>query len=438
LPTRKSHGYYKLSLKKTLIKSFMGVGVMKLLSIPVGLATSIILARTLGPEGFGQYAFIMALISLIALPVSGGLPQLLTREIAIFSLSRDWALYKGALRASHGLVLIVAFSILIAFWAFGVGLHIIPTEGKWDLLPIALLIIPLAGLAAVRTGTIKGLGMPAYAEIPEQLIQPAVMLVLFGTLAWLQVLDAKSAILVQVSVAGLVFLLASCMFFKVQPSEAKGVKPAYRLKHWKNALFPFSLLAMVSVFNVQIGVIALGFLSTDEQVAAMRVAERGGQFVAMSLTLVNMVIAPYIVRAHRDGDRNLLQKLARKSARGSFLIALPVVLILVVGGGPLIRLAFGGEYAQLSYWPVVIVALGQLLNVFFGSVGYILSMSGYEKDTLKGHVLGVFVNISLCLILIPIYGALGAAMAVSVGVMAWNCMLSILVWKRLGIKSSAF
>jgi O-antigen/teichoic acid export membrane protein len=437
-PTRKSHGYYKLSLKKTLIKSFMGVGVMKLLSIPVGLATSIILARTLGPEGFGQYAFIMALIPLIALPVSGGLPQLLTREIAIFSLSKDWALYKGVLRASHGLVLIVAFSILIAFWTFGVGLHIIPTEGKWDLLPIALLIIPLAGLAAVRTGTMKGLGMPAYAEIPRQLIQPAVMLVLFGTLAWLQILDAKSAIWVQVSGAGLVFFIASWMFFKVQPSEAKGVKPDYRLKHWRNALFPFSLLAMVSAFNAQIGVIALGFLSTDEQVAAMRVAERGGQFVAMSLTLVNMVIAPYIVRAHRDRDRHLLQNLAQKSARGSFLIALPVALVLIILGEALIRISFGEDYAEIAYWPVVIVAIGQLFNVYFGSVGYLLSMSGYERDTLKGLAISVLLNLILCLFLVPIFDSIGAALAMAISMLIWNSILAFLVAKRLKIKCSAF
>lgn len=415
----------------------MGVGVMKLFSIPIGLATSIILARTLGPEGFGQYAFVMALIPLIALPVSGGLPQLLTREVATFAHSKNWALYQGALRASHIWVFLIALIILVGYWIFGIELNLVPTEGKWSLLPIALIMVPLGGLAAVRTGTIKGLGLPAYAEIPGQLIQPVIILGLLGMLAWQDALNTQYAIWSQVVGAGLIFLIASWMFFRVQPSDAKGVAAAYQLKRWKSALLPFSMIALVSVFNAQIGIIVLGLLSTDEQVAAMRVAERGGQFVVMSLTLVNMVIAPYIVRAHRDGDKTLLQNLARKSARGSFLLALPVAGLLIIGGEPLIRLTFGEEYSAISYWPVVIVAVGQLFNVFFGSVGHLLSMSGYERFTLTGQIIAVLSNVVLCIFLIPRFGAIGAASAVAISICVWNVVLAYFVFKKLNIRPSA-
>lgn len=411
---------------------------MKLLSIPVGLVTSIILARTLGPEGFGQYAFIMALIPLISLPVSGGLPQLLTREVATFSHSKKWGLYQGALRASHAWVLLIAAILLIGYWALRATFNFVPTEGKWALLPIALLLVPLGGLAAVRTGTIKGLGFPAYAEIPGQLIQPAFMLLLFSMLAWQGALDTEAAIWGQVVGASLIFLIASWMFFRIQPRQVKGMAVDYQIKQWKGALLPFSMIALVSAFNTQIGIIVLGFLSTDDQVAAMRVAERGGQFVVLSLTLVNMVIAPYIVRAHREGNRTLLQNLAKKSARGSFLLALPVAFVLIIGGEPLIRLAFGESYSGISYWPVVIIVAGQLFNVFFGSVGYFLSMSGYETDTLKGQVVAVVANLVLCVFLVPLFGAVGAAVGVSVGLFTWNFILFLMVSHRIGIKSSAF
>lgn len=427
-----------LSLKSKLLKSFMGVGAMKLLSIPVGLATSIILARTLGPEGFGQYAFVMALIPLLALPVNGGLAQLLTREVAGFSHSKNWSFYRGALRAAHGWVLSIAALVLISYGTFGVWLGWAPTEGKWSLLPIAILMIPLLGLAAVRVGTIKGLGLPAFAEIPGSLIQPPVILLLYGILAWQGILNAQAAITAQVAGAALVFLLASWMFFRVQPADAKDYEPKYQLNHWKSALLPFSMIALVSAFNAQIGIIVLGVLSTDEQVAAMRIAERGGQFVVMSLTLVNMVIAPYIVRAHRDRDKVLLQNLAKKSARGSFLLALPVAAALVLGGEPLIRVAFGAGYSDIAYWPVVIIAVGQLFNVFFGSVGNFLSMGGYERETLKGQILAVVVNVALCIALIPFFGAIGAAVGVAMGIISWNSILFAMVKRRICISSSAF
>ncbi len=44
-----------------------------------------------------------------------------------------------------------------------------------------------------------------------------------------------------------------------------------------------------------------------------------------------------------------------------------------------IRLVFGKDYVSISYLPLVIIVVGQLVNVFFGTVGHLLSVSGNEK-----------------------------------------------------------
>ncbi|WP_428920797.1 flippase [Marinobacter sp. DUT-3] len=416
----------------------MGVGVMNLISIPISLATSIILARVLGPEHFGQYAFVMALVPLLALPVSGGLPQLLTREVAAFAHSGSWSFYKGALKAAHGWVLAGSVIILGTFWFFRVGFELIPSDGKWALLPVAVLIVPLLGLGAIRNGAIKGLGRPAYAEMPQQFIQPIFILVFVATAAWFGVLDTKKAIWAQVIGAVVVFLIACWMFYRVHPAQANHFEADFKWASWGRSLLPFSLLALVSTLNAQIGIIFLGMLSSDDQVAAMRVAERGGQFVVLSLTLVNMVIAPYIVQAHQDSDRIKLQQLAQRCARGSFVLSLPVALALIFGGEKLVSLVFGQDYASISYFPVLIIALGQLLNVFFGSVGHLLSMSGNEKYTLVGQVIAVVLNVLLCLMLIPSFGAVGAAIAVSISIVVWNLVLAYFVFQKLKIRPTAF
>lgn len=426
-----------MDLKQKLIKSFLGVGLIKLLSIPIGFATTIILARILGPEKFGQYSFVMALIPLIAVPVSGGVSQLLTREVAIFFQSKSWSFYRGALRSAHSWVVVVSGLILSIFWVMWSCLSLIPTEGKWSLLPIAVFLVPLLGLSAVRNGAMKGLGMPAYAEVPQQLIQPILTLIFFAAAAWLGLLDTQNALWIQVIGSGFVFLIASWMFYKVRPVQATEWAPEFKLINWGRSLLPFSLLALVSAFNAQIGIIFLGILSSDDQVAAMRVAERGGQFVVLSLTLINMVIAPYIVQAHRDGDKNRLQKLAQQSARGGFLLSLPIALVLIFFGEKMIGLAFGKDYISMSYFPVVILVLGQLFNVFFGSVGLLLSMSGNESFTLFGQFLAILSNVVLCLILVPKFGAVGAAVSVSISIGIWNLVLAYFVVQKLKIRPVA-
>ena len=62
-------------LRAQLLRGAFGVGALKILSLPLTLAASVLLARGLGPEGLGQYAFVMATITMLVLPIGPGLGQ---------------------------------------------------------------------------------------------------------------------------------------------------------------------------------------------------------------------------------------------------------------------------------------------------------------------------------------------------------------------------
>ncbi|MEH6587337.1 MAG: oligosaccharide flippase family protein [Halioglobus sp.] len=405
-----------------------------MLSIPVGLLTSILLARNLGPAAFGQYAFVMSLLALLALPAAGGLPQLLTREVAVFSQGGEWALYRGAVRAAHGWVLVVAAVVLIGYWLVGPVAGLIPQTGKWALLGIVVLLVPLQGLNAVRNGTIKGLGFPALAELPTQAIQPVLLLGSVGMLAALGTLTAANALWAQVGVAAVTIFVASVLFYRIRPVGASGQVLEYHNRTWLLALLPFTLISLVGTFNTQVGIVLLGTLGTDEAVAALRVAERGAQFVGLSLALVNMVISPYIVRAWQEGDTERLQRLSRQSSRGAFMLALPIGAVLLVFGRPLIGFAFGEVYVEPSYPPLVILVFGQLINVALGPVGLLLSMSGHEKLTLVSYVASLAVTLLLAIFLVPEYQQMGAALAVTGGIVAVKVVAAFSLVRLLKIR----
>jgi O-antigen/teichoic acid export membrane protein len=379
----------------------------------------------------------MALVPLIALPVAGGVPQLLTREIARYIHSREWGRYKGLLRALHVWVALGSVLIILGFFLLKFTIIGFVDSRKVDLLSIAIFLVPLMGFAAVRAGAIKGMNRPSFAELPNLVIQP--IIALFSILIVIRFfeLDVNAAIHIQLFAATLSFIIASLIFLSVQPKIDHTIRPQYEIAKWAPALLPFTVLALIGVFNAQIGVILVGLLSSNEEVAAMRIAERIGQFVMLSLTLVNLIIAPYIVLAHKEENILLLQRLAKKSAQGSFLLALPIGLLFIIFGDVLVGLAFGEEYVELSYLPIVIITVGQLVNVFFGSVSYFLTMSGHEKDTLKAQVLAVITNIIVCIILTPSFGAIGAAVGFTISMIIWNVILYRMVQKRLGIRTIA-
>ena len=426
----------KWSLRRHLIQSFVGVGVMRLISLPVGLLTSIILARILGPNEFGQYAFVMALLPLLSLPVAGGVSQLLTREVAKYSHTGRWPLYRGVIRSAHLWVISISLIVLAFYFSCRTFAGWPPSAGKWSLTGIIIIMVPINGLTAVRNAVIKGLGFPTYSEFPTLFIQPLILLAAYSTLAIFECLTLRLALWTQVFAGAAVFIIAAMMFLKIKPDGSLAHKPIYEAKKWAFSLYPFTLIVLVATLNTQLGIILLGLLGTDEAVAAMRVAERGAYLVALALLIANMVISPYIVTTYRDGDKNKLQRLSRQSARGAFFIALPTGLILIIFGKSLIFFTFGQEYVSISYIPLVILVIGQLFNVFFGSVGQFLSMTGHEMDALAGQFFALITNCVVCIILIPLYGVSGAAIAVSTGIITWNFILGIQVSKRLKIRPS--
>ena len=425
-------------LRAQIIRGATGVGSLKLLSLSLMLGTSILLARALGPEGFGQYAFITSLLMVVALPLDQGMRNLITREVASYDHQNQWPLFRGLLHRAHQWVLLGAALIIFVLGGIAVFRAEWRLDDRWTLLLLGLVMLPFLGLNALRGATLAGLGNVVKAQVPELLVRPGMHLAIAALLLAGGQLNPASAIISQTAAAAIAFAVGILLLRKHWPTQAQGVTRAYRDRAWASAWAPFTLLAAAGMLNSQIGILLLGWLGTDAQVAALRIADRGAQIVAMSLMVVNLVIAPHITRAYRDGDQRRLQRLCTQSARAALAVALPIALPLILFSEPIIDYVFGTEYVTLSSTPLIILAAAQVVNVAFGSVGMFLTMSGHEKDTLTGQTAALFLNVLAALILIPALGAEGAAYAAAIGLVTWNIILSVRLIQRLGLRPSAF
>lgn len=424
-------------LQAQLIRGALGVGGLKLLSLSLTLATSVLLARGLGPEGYGQYTFIMAVVSIASLPVAQGLGQLITREVARYHQGQEWGLFRGLLRRAHQWVLAGSAALIISIAAFSTNQATWEADDRWTLMIVSTLMIPLLGLNAVRTSTLRGLRHVFQAQLPELLARPGLHFMIGGILLVLGFLNPATALISQIGATAAAFLLGAWILSRYSPGNIKAAPPRYRNQEWRRAILPFTMLAAVSTMNTQIGILALGWLGTDEQVAILQISQRGAMLVMLSLTIVNLIIGPHITRAHREEDSKKLQQLSRQSARAALAVSLPVALPLIFIGEPIVNIVFGDAYAKQSAWPLAILTSGQLINVAFGSVGMFLTMTGYERDTLQGQIIALLVNVSVAIALIPLFGAIGAALAVSIGLLVWNIILALKFIKRLHLRPTA-
>jgi O-antigen/teichoic acid export membrane protein len=405
-------------------------------SLPLTLLAAVLLARGLGPEGYGQYAFVVALLSMLSIPVGPALMQLTTRETAkMYQAQEEWRiliLLRWANRQVWRISLLVFILVGgLAIWKAGWRL-----DDRWTLLLLGLTALPFLGLNAVRSGILAGLRRVVLGQLPELFVRPFVLLFIPGLLLLTGLLNPLTAIAAFILAAGLAFAVGVVLMRRTYPGSGGRVVQvgATEGKRWRQAWVPFALMVAAGSLNAQIGIIVLGWLSNDAQVAAMQIAERGAMMVSLSLAVVNLVIGPHITQLHHSGDKARLQMLSRKSARLALLVALPIALPLIFWGAPILRFAFGMEYVELTTFPLAIMAVGQIINVAFGSVGMFLTMSGFERDTLLGQVAALFVNVIAAVLLVPVFGAVGAALATAIGILVWNLVLFFLVMKRLNIR----
>jgi O-antigen/teichoic acid export membrane protein len=80
-----------------------------------------------------------------------------------------------------------------------------------------------------------------------------------------------------------------------------------------------------------------------------------------------------------------------------------------------------------------ILLVGRLINIVSGSVGYLMNMTGYQKEYNYIMIISAVINIVLNYFLIPIYGIEGAAMASAISMVLWNIASVVFVKIKMKI-----
>ena len=117
----------------------------------------------------------------------------------------------------------------------------------------------------------------------------------------------------------------------------------------------------------------------------------------------------------------------------NLIISTPIFIAILIF--PSFVLDFFGEEFTTGVAPLIILAIGQIINAICGPVMYLLNMTGKEKQARNIIIVASIINIALNLYLIPIYGLMGAAIATGVSTVVWNIMAVFQIKKEYGFIS---
>ena len=422
--------------RQLLLGGAAGV-LIRIANLAFSLGLGILLARFLGADGYGAYAYAFSWLTLLLVLATFGMPDLQVREIAAASARGDWSLLKGVIR--RGLQIVTAAAVLISITAFIVfdQFRSAFSDSEFTTLVLVLLLLPFVALLRCVCSALRGLYKVVLSQLIEMLARPAC--VFLGVLVIFLFDDSlrspESAMSIQVLVAIVLFLFAYSILRASLPEQLHEVRPAFNTRAWLVSGLPLMAGAGAGVINSQADILLLRYFGSAEDVGIYRVAVQGAMLVVLGLNVANALIAPHFARLYAKGDMRNLQKLVTVSARLIFLSALPLALAFMLFGDHLAGWVFGPEFTA-SYAPLAILSFGQLVSATMGSVGFLLNMTGHEKDVAKVLVITSIMNVILNALLIPAFQLVGAACATAITLASWNIALSVIVKKRIGIDSS--
>lgn len=402
------------SLQRDLLKSLSGMAGVRLINLALAFVSSVLLARSLGPASYGAYAFIISVVSSLALFSCIGLPALVTREVAKYEQLNKWGLIRGLLRKGNWFVAGVS-SILILFVSIAyINFSTSSELDRWRLLLIALPMIPAIAYSNLRMAALRGLRKIVLGVIPDMIIRPAVFLVAFLCLVFFDKVTIGAVIILQVVAALVAVTIGFILVRKVYVEKIKIATIEYNNREWASALAPFIGLAGVSFLNVEFINIFLGLSGTNQDVAIFRTAANIALFVALPLTLIESVISPYITRLYHAGELGKLQKLVKMVSLFALLASAVPAAALLFFGVEVITLLYGNDYAS-AYSALVVIVIGYMLVNFVGLSMQLLYATEFHGSAFRISAYGAIVTVLLCVILIPFFGALGAGIVLGFG-----------------------
>ncbi len=409
-------------------------------ALPLQFVVAVVLARRLGPVGFGVYSFMLAAVGLVQVMPLSGLDQMVLRFTAQYCATADWERLRGLWRLAWRASLVYAVpSAALALVCAGLGGRIGLGAIAASALAASALLLLVLPLGTFYAAALRGVHPGVLSQVPGSVVRPWLFaLLLLGVFVLRPARVGPDAVLLLQGLASVgVVLVARHWLRRHQPAALAGAGVRRETATWLRAVVPYALMGGLMLINVQADLLLLGVLGGARDAGIYKVAVQAASLVVMPLNAANMFVAKHIVTLHAKGDRGGLQRLLRLSSRSTLLVSALIALVIGIGAPWLIGPVFGRAYLG-AYAPMLVLCAAQLVNVSVGSVGLVLNMTGGEGAAARAAGVAAALNILLNLLLIPRWGSLGAAAATLITMIHWNGLMYFQVRRRLGVSAAIF
>jgi O-antigen/teichoic acid export membrane protein len=354
----------------------------------------------------------MSLVTIFTIFSDLGLTNILTRELT--KRTEEKLEYLSTALAVK-LILLLVTIIIIAIFA--------PLISKFaEAKPLMFIIALTVAFESLRSFLYPNTRSQNKMEVEAGLVITAEVLTTFVVLGIFLKYQTVTALVYSYMIGNGIGLLITLFFLREYIIDIFKYFKKQLIRPILQSAWPFTIMGVFGVFMTSIDSVIIGIYTNTHILGLYAAAQRPISLLYILPSFISVGLFPIISKFSQNREGKKLSLIIEKSSLLSLLIALPIVAGGIITAGPIINVTFGYEFiGAVSTFQILLLSL---LIVFPGAMlaDFILA-EDKQKVFIKSSFFGAITNVVLDLILIPVLGIAGSAIATVAALMVTNGIL---------------
>lgn len=380
----------------------------------LNFVVQVLVVRFLSQADYGALAYALSMVALVQALSTFGLDRAITRFVPMYHEREDYAKLFGTIFMVLGTILTIGLTaaLLVVVFQHYLAQSLVPDTKAMSLLLLLILLAPVQALDEVLVGLFAVFARPRAIFFRKHILAPGLkLLVVLGL-----VLGGGNVLVVAGGylAAGVVgTVICGIVLFHVlrQQNVFRHLDMRNLEMPWREVLtFTIPLLTseLLHVVMHTMDVIVLEWYGDTRDVASLRAVQPMAMLNQIVMASFATLFTPMVARMLARNDRQSMNELYWQTAVWISILSFPIFVLTFSVAQPVAVLVYGSRYAS-SGTILALLSLSCYLNAALGFNGLTLKVCGRLKYIVAINIAAALVNLALILILIPRYGALGAA-----------------------------
>lgn len=401
--------------------------VGQFISKGVTFAIQVLIVRYLSKSDYGAFAYALSIAAIGVTITTLGLDRAITRFVPIYHEKDDYNKMFGTILMVLSSIVSIGTALILLF----IGLQsIIAGRLISDPLASALLLIliftaPIESLDAVLTGMFAVFSRPGAIFFRKYVLGPGFKLIVVLLLI-LSESGVRFLAVGYVAVDILVVAIFSVVLF--QTLRQMGIfeyfnRKTIQVPAREILAFTLPLLASDLVYVVMhsADVLLVQYFYGTVDVAALKAVQPTARMNQLVLMSFGLLFTPAAARMFARNDREGINNLYWQNAIWVAVVSFPIFALTFSLAQPITQLLYGDRYAE-SAIILALLSFGYYFNAATGQNGLTLKVYGKIRYVVGIDLFVVVLNVLMALLLIPRYGALGAAISTTATMILFNIL----------------